>query len=138
VRERTVVYRDDDYDVEFVVRQATTSDGIKRQALMAEQWKAMPREARARTLVETWMPIRCYPSLMVATITVKNADGAKTKLAVPLPYAEFLELPDALVTLWQGAVFEVNPHWVPELIAPKEEKQGEAPEPDSALNSTEG
>lgn len=136
MREHVITYKDDDYDVEIVVRQATLKDSFKRVKLRSReeaQMKARDAEVQSNPLM-MWTAFRALPDCLGATIKIRNLDESKTQLSDEITFAEFLELPEAMIILWQEATYECNPQWLPR---PKEEKQGEAKEPGDNSNSTE-
>ena len=132
MRERTVVYQDDDYDVTITVRQASYSIGLKRSVMMAKQWKMVrTMEEGAVNPAIVWAILRTYPAVVNATVSIENGEDAKTKLELPTSYEELVELPEVLVAMWENAIYEANPAWVPKMKA-EEDAEGEAKEPDSA------
>jgi len=146
-RESVVEYRDDDYNIEITVVQASLERGFTRASLS----QRMDAQLRARKIEEgaeignelqyRFVAIRTYPEVMAATKQIKNVPDASGKstsqLSLPMSFEDFIALPEALVMLWEQAVYAMNPHWVPK--RPKEEaeggeaeKQGEPKEPSSS------
>jgi hypothetical protein len=137
MRERTVIYKDDSYDVEIVVRQATLGASFKRIKLRSReqaQMKAKDAEVSSDPLM-LWTAFRALPDCLGATVEIRNLDKEKQQLSTELSFDEFLELPEALIMLWQESTYEVNPHWLP---SPREEDEsGEAEGPSDNSASTE-
>ena len=135
MRTRTVVYKDDSYDVEIDVRQAALGGGFRRTALrsreLAQSKKRDAPEGPEGYLAQ-WVAFRTLPDCLGATAEIRNLDKEKEQLSSEMNLEEFLALPEALVIVWEQAVYECNPHWMP--LPKEEEESGEAPEPDD--NST--
>jgi hypothetical protein len=53
------------------------------------------------------MHTQIYPSLMAAVIEHEGFDHW------PLTFEEFYDLPEGIEPLWEAAVYELNPHWLP-------------------------
>ena len=139
MRERTVVYKDDDYDVEIVVRQAALSAGFRRTALQSREMARLKEKDKvegAEGYLVQWAAFRTLPDCLCASVEVRNLDKEKTQLSSEMDLDQFLSLPEALVIVWEQAVYECNPHWMP--IPKEEEKSGEVPEPDDSSTSTSG
>ena len=139
MRQHTVVYKDDDYDVEIEVRQTSLSGSYRRVALQSRELAQSKERGNAKgpeDYFTQWVGWRTLPSCLGATVEIRNLDKAKTQLPSEMNLDEFLALPEALVIVWERAVYECNPHWMP--VSEEEEESGEAPEPDDNLTSTEG
>jgi len=136
MRERTVVYKDDDYDVEIVVRQASVEDSFRRMSLHSrEKARLTGREGEEFYLPLRWTALRTYPELVSCTAEIKNLDADKKQLSSDLSLDDFLQLPEALVFTWEGATYECNPHLMPQRVQ-EEDKSGEAEGPGDNSNST--
>ena len=127
MKSATVVYEDDNYDVEITVRQATVLDGMRRAILEIEA------SAESLVVVEEkhagylrFMISEVYPSCMASIESIENGEDAKKKLSKEMSFDEFASLPDALFQQWQKVVYELNLHWV---YRRPETKQGEEKEP---------
>jgi hypothetical protein len=82
------------------VSEATVAMGFRRSQL---------RTAAAREAVdfeERILGELTYPDLVAATLAVEG-------LPWPLDFASFLALPEQLLTPWEAAVYDLNPHWLP-------------------------
>jgi hypothetical protein len=137
MRERTVIYKDDSYDVEIVVRQATLRQSFVRTKMYSRekaQMKARDAEVQSDPLM-MWTAFRALPDCLGATVEIRNLDKEKQQLSTELSFDEFLELPDALIIMWQEAAYECNPHWVGK--TEKEDESGEAEGPSDNSASTE-
>ena len=137
MRERTLVYKDDDYDVEIVVRQASYGDGFRRYAIISREqarWKEQ-EEGGLADWNRHWAAFRVLPAFTCATVKIKNLDPEKQQLVSEMDLDVLLDLPEALVILWEKAVFECNPHWVPTPAV--EDESGEAQEPGESSASTD-
>ena len=82
-----------------------------------------------------WTAFRALPDCLGATVEIRNLDESKQSLSAELSFDEFLDLPEALIQMWQEATYAVNPHWLPRLR--EEDESGEAPEPGDNSTSTE-
>lgn len=109
MRQEVVDYKDDTYDVLITVRAARVIDGIRRTCIMAEQ---------IGEPVEAYL----YPTCICSVDSIENRDPGKKQLSQYLTAEEFLELPEALVILWEEAAYRANPHWEPRL-APQTDKE---------------
>lgn len=126
MQESSIKYEDGQYNVEIVVHQATVRDGIQRTLLLNQQLcelKAQEKAGKSADLMTRAVATLTYPACMAATAEVRNLDVNKKQLKKKLTLDEFMELPDALVYLWEDAAFQLNPHWLPP--APKKKKKPE-------------
>jgi len=132
MRQSTVEYVNDDYDVELVVREATTADAFRKGALarkFATELGINLGEAggvKGIELMRVHVATRFLPECISATVEVKNRDKEKTQLKLDLTVDDFLALPEALVMLWQEAMYALNPHWFPK----RADESGEAKQPE--------
>lgn len=130
MRESKVEYSDDSYDVTITVRQASLSDAFKKYALAAKQEAEIQRRDDEGDPVDfrvRWAARRTLPDLYGATVEIINAKGAKLKLPEEMGIDDFMQLPEALIILWERATYGVNPHWMPRR---KDDESGEESEPD--------
>lgn len=147
---REVRYRDEEYNVLIHLRQARVIEGMKRGQIIQERLGAETVKTVAEgegapvptldTLTSRLVSFYTYPACIAATTSVDNlksytgADGKKhpftdgKELAADIPFDEFLELPEALVVLWEEAALELNPHWMPR-FQPKVAAEEESEEP---------
>lgn len=127
MRESKVEYSDDDYDVVITVRQASMKSSIKRQVLRGKQAALLEqreKEGEPAPFHYRYYALQTLPQLFGSTVEIVNAKGAKLKLPDEMGIDEFMELPEALVALWEEAALGVNPHWLP-----KDDESGEESEP---------
>lgn len=100
------------------VHAATTKSGMKRGQLSAS--------AKDETEPLLWYARRfMYPDCLACTSGELNG-----KPVAELTFEEYMELPDQLTEAWLAAVYEVNPHWAPQLPesnAEQEEKKASPP-----------
>ena len=89
---RTVEYG----EIKITVREATQLDGSRRMRLKADAFQEEDLDRRMSALI--------YADLVAVAVEVEG-------LSWPLPFEEFITLPDWLVVLWDQAVAELNPHW---------------------------
>lgn len=124
LKREIVEYVDDFYHVRITVGQATVREGLRRSALIAK--RGYPDEAELEELRKGFDPVRfvedqyllwTYPACVAGTVEIENLDPEKPNslsLEVLNEGSDtFLDLPDALVIIWENAVLEVNPHWSP-------------------------
>lgn len=111
MKTRTIEYQDEEYHVSLEVSQATTRQGIARQALLRglEEVEKPTLDQVATRLRLMWD----YSAAVAATTKVTNHPDAKKQIAVPMTSEEFLDLPDALTTAWSNMATELNLHWFP-------------------------
>lgn len=124
----------------FKVSQASVLDGIERavirgtasnfvDTLMRNGSEDLSDEAKLKLIPRfTAMRIAAegmYPDLIAAT---KEATGIDLD---DFGIAEFLKVPDAVVTPWSDAVYRLNPHWLPDFGRAKEGDEGKVSENDS-------
>ena len=116
---KTITYEDQSFHVDIVVKQATLKDSFRFDAL-----RFLPREnvEEPEDLVEKFVfrmhdlfSKLTHPALVVGTVEIHNLDPDKEQLTMEeLPLAErIMELPQALVDMWEEAVLELNPTWSP-------------------------
>ena len=104
MKQREIVYQEDEWDVHLVVTEATVLHGIVRTRLRIEGRGVEDRDLDSRLLL-----MYTYPDLIAATV---SAEG----VSWPLEFDDFLALPERLVIQWEQAVYELNAHWLPSAI----------------------
>lgn len=114
-----VEYQDDELDVRLTVQRATIRVGIKRTRLQIEAEKIIDDDWGLHVLRR-----HTYPDLIAATIEAKG-------ISWPLSFGDYLGLPEPLGVAWERAVYELNPHWLPQ---PAEGVEGKKTNP---TNSTD-
>lgn len=117
----TVEYRDDDLTVRLVVARANIQAGMTRTRLQVVS-DAQPDEDQDVQLLRRFT----YPDVIAATV---EAEG----IPWPLSFEDYLALPERLGVMWEQAVYDLNPHWVPGW-----EERAEAEKKASATPSTGG
>ena len=132
MRESKVEYSDDSYDVVITVRQSSMKSSIKRQVLQGKQaalLKQREKEGEPAPPHYRYYALRTLPELFGATVEIVNAKDAPLKLPEEMDIDEFMELPEALVVLWEKATYGVNPLWA---AVPEDDESGEESEPDKS------
>ncbi len=110
---------DDGTMVNLTIVRATAKIGIERYQLLSKRRDELKDETNDALRV---LGLIIYPDLISATI---EADGFSQW---PIPFLDFVELPEDFVNLWADAVYALNPSWRP--IPP--ETEGEAKNPKSS------
>jgi hypothetical protein len=93
-------YDDGHIRAEIDIRPATTGDGIQRGLLTYDLPKDDKLPFRARTL---------FANLSIVS-TIQKMDTPQSQIVTLTPES-LLDLPDALTTLWEMKVLDVNPQW---------------------------
>jgi len=128
-----VEYKDDDYDVQLTVRQCTLEQGMKRTSLRVEQELALKKRGEqkgvgaansAALLQRQWLALRTYPDLLASTVEISGKHLGD--LSVDMAFEQFMQLPEALVMVWEQAVYRVNPQYVL-TVKPTKEKTPSPP-----------
>lgn len=130
MRESKVEYSDDSYDVVITVRQTSLAASFKRQALYVKQAAEIlkkEKEGGTVSIYERYAALRTLPELYGATVEIVNAKDAKLKLPEEMGLDDFVQLPEALIILWERATYEVNPQWMTRQV---DDESGEESEPD--------
>ena len=132
MRESKVEYSDDDYDVVITVRQSSMASSFKRQVIRGKQAALLEKRQEEGEAVPPhyhYYALRTLPELFGSAVEIVNAKDAKLKLPDEMDIDEFMELPEALVILWEQATYGVNPHW---MATPEDDESGEESEPDKS------
>lgn len=103
MKQVTVNYESDGRTITIVVQAATALLGMRRSRLIGEALRATDDDADVRL----WR--LAYPDFVAATVQVEGLDW-------PLPFEQFIALPDNLVGQWERAIYECNPHWRPQPV----------------------
>ncbi len=102
---KVFAYEDSTYKLTVTVKEANVADGIK--------FTAMVTQAGMIEKEEDWLTavyrIRTFPALICGTQCIEG----EPPVSLEMTFDEFLELPHALIQLWEEAVFELNPLWSP-------------------------
>jgi len=110
MKEAKIKYQDQDYHLEIVVGEARVIDGYKRQIMLANTAENSPPP------IVYILKAFTYPNIVAGTRSVTNLDDAGSKLPEDiddLTFEELLELPERLIRIWEDAILELNPHWMP-------------------------
>ncbi len=121
LQQRSVTYESGDVKIALIVSEASALTGMKRALLRgrasayldslnnaadednADDSRALsPLDLSAITLMARIV----YPDLISAVV---EADGLDLAMSVD----DFCNLPDSLVDIWEVAVYQLNPHWLP-------------------------
>lgn len=108
-KQRVIETEIDGQAVRLTVNRATTIMGTRRSIMVYKAMSEIRGETEAGNAPDEAVMVlktSTYPALITATTDA-------TGIPWPLPFADFLELPEALVYEWEQAVFELNPHWNP-------------------------
>lgn len=162
---REVRYRDEEYNVIIHLRQARVIEGMRRGQIIQERLGRETVKAVAEggetpltaptptldTLTHRLVSFYTYPACIAATTAIDNLKSytdtsgkehpftSDKELLADIPFEEFLELPEALVVMWEEAAYELNPHWGPQFNLRPKAKESEEPraEGDTLPNSQE-
>ena len=100
--------------VQITVTEANVLIGVKRGRLKGEGLRA-EEEDLDREIIRLYV----YPDLIAATV---KAEGIEW----PLDFEGFLALPDGLAAKWESAVYDLNPHWLPQPLEDSKKKRVDA------------
>ncbi len=112
-------YQDDELNVRIEIREARVIDGYKRQVMLSNLVGSSPPISSDTPVTDVATYILkafTYPNVISATTRIVNLKGAKKRLPESpekLTFEALLELPEKLVRIWEDAVIELNPHWMP-------------------------
>lgn len=110
---RTILVEWNEYSVE--VTEANALQGMRRTLLSMDGQKArQDTDDRAMQILREMT----YPDLM-AVVKHDTVQG----LEWPVTFSEFINLPEQLVSKWERAVYELNPHWINAGDSEAEEKK---------------
>ena len=109
--------------VTVIVGQATVRIGMARTRI-----RTRALEQKGLTEDEQILAMFTYPDILAGTLSVVGMDWPPT-------FEQFLELPEWLIVPWENAVYELNPHWLPQADEPGEPKADgdKTPESTSAV-----
>ena len=150
MRTSEIQYKDDDYEVVIVVRQASVMQGMHRTELVVAGEKQLyvdhpelvdvgnlSAENRVKLNILRMYYQHTFPACIAATTSIVCAEDTTLLILSQLTMTEFLELPEAMVDVWVTAVFTDNPHWMPTIVEPKATDPGEEKEPSDEKQSTD-
>ena len=98
----TLHYDNDGSPVEIVVQRATVRVGVQRYTMMSAA-DEMNKKNETDSVLAT-IRLFTFPTVVCGTLSVKG-------LQWPMGLEDFLELDEALVDAWLGAIYKMNPHW---------------------------
>ena len=135
--QKVLTYKDENYNVDITVRQATVADGIHRSVLVAQMYTlpaVTDTKLASESRITRLLLLHTYPACLSVS-TFKHRKSVK-KLEEDMSTDAFLALPDVMVFQWEQIVFELNPHWDIQRAAKEsvEETKGEALEPNDEKN----
>jgi len=123
-------------DVKIVLREATAMDGMRRMVLL--QSIKLPaeeeEEASGDRLTDLLTQALLRRSYACCISCVEAIEGMETP-----SFEEFGNLPETLVTQWENAALELNPHWkwwTEEELTEEEQEAKKENEPAASENST--
>jgi len=111
VDSKTIDYSGNGITAQVVVGAANVLMGMKRTRLRNE-YKHTGDDAEEIVIARVFT----YPDLIAAAhkIIIDEVEGVLT-------FDQFVALPEAFVIQWESAVYELNPHWLPQV---DDEKKG--------------
>lgn len=108
---RTIEYEGNGIKARVVVTAANVLQGLKRTRLRNQH---DPIDGTPEEVIIA--QIFTYPDLVAAAKSIE-IDGQP----VDLDFEQFAALPEVLVLQWEAAVYELNPHWLPQDTDEKKE-----------------
>jgi hypothetical protein len=112
---RIVEYNDGHVSARLEVARATIQTGMERQ-IIRRGYRPRADDDQATTLLRLFT----WPDVAAATIGGEIVVGGNLIQTIHLTFEEWLTLPESLAIEWEKAVYDLNPHWLPQ-------PQGEAP-----------
>jgi hypothetical protein len=108
---KIVEYSGNGIEARIVVSAANVLQGMKRTRLRNARGDL---EGKAEEVIIA--SVFTYPDLMAAAreISISGIEGDPT-------FDQFCQLPEAFVVQWESAVYDLNPHWLPQDTDPKKE-----------------
>ena len=105
--ERTITFDSDGIKAEVVCYSADTLAGIRRQIMASEALQELSEEKNADAAISFAKSVK-WPLLIASAKIVSFSKDGKDK---KLDFDTYLTLPGLFTTIWEEAVYEVNPHW---------------------------
>lgn len=112
----------------ITIERASAITGVRRSILVYRGSEAAKDEPEELAVLRTIT----YPDL-IAPVT--QASGLVQAANVhqdpidfskwPIPFEDFIRLPDDMIVAWEAATYKVNPHWSPGAKTRAEEEEGE-------------
>jgi len=98
---RVIEYQDDELNVRLVVARANMQAGMCRTRLQLLAESADDDNEDIKLLRRF-----SYPDVIAATVDVEG-------IPWPLSFEDYVQLPERLGLLWERAVYDLNPSWLP-------------------------
>jgi hypothetical protein len=105
--ERTITYDSDGIKAEVVCRSADTLAGINRQIMASQALEELSKEKNADPAISFAKSVK-WPLLIASAKIVSFSINGEDK---KLDFDTYLTLPGMFTSMWEAAVYEVNPHW---------------------------
>lgn len=99
-------------DYKLTISEATVLVGMRRVRLRVEGDKAGDTDSDMRIL-----RMLVYPDLIAPVVEQSGFE------VWPVPFEDFLNLPEEIAIKWEDAVYKLNPHWQLSSSEPEEKKQ---------------
>jgi len=144
---KVITYNDEEVSAELTVARANYRMGLIRSALIDSAREKLfpqpkpaipeggqPEEEEPRYGEDFWLRLYSYPALCAGTVVGKLVFGQpdEEKGTTPnqvdldphkyLTWEQYEDLPERLITQWENAIFELNPHWLPARPAEEQKK----------------
>ncbi len=114
MKTKEITFENDEETWRVVVSEATALIGIKRTRMRVDGSREEDPDRRLLRMFS-------WADTQAATVETEG-------LPSPLTFEYFCLLPDLFVSVWESAVYDLNPHWVP-----KPDEEEESPK---AISST--
>ena len=128
---RVVEYQDDTLNVRLAIGPGTALARMRRAVYSGRAMRFLDGMDKQTGVQANAMRITAsvlYPDLLGAVVEAEGLDLDE------LSVAQFMELPDTLVTQWENATYEAIPHWAP--MFGEDEAQEEAAEKKGSSSET--
>lgn len=126
----TVLYADTTIEAKIIVTTASVMRGLLRSELTDQALREEPGD-NPLAFIAKWTQ---YPALRAGTvegvINIYDPDPEdeeergtlrETIDAASIEFDQFLDLPEALATMWLGSIFQLNTHWLLDMTREPEE-----------------
>lgn len=105
---KRIEYDDGRVQASLLVAKATVRMGMERQLI-----KQRTRQESSGDQAVDLLRFFTWPDIASATVEGEIVVNGETTPAVLLSFEEWLELPEPLAVQWERAVYDLNPHWLP-------------------------
>jgi len=96
---------------EIVVCEADVRTGMKRSRRRMSVLKEIGQFDPQNDM--HLMQVITFPDVLAATISFDGRDWESLPASeFPMDFETFLSLPDALLSVWMAAIYELNPYWL--------------------------